>query len=241
MFLSARPVQAATRVRRSRTCAWVFLSARPVRAATLFFGQVFPSCFVSIRATRAGRDGVRWIRITASRRFYPRDPCGPRRTGKRFTSRHAAVSIRATRAGRDLRPETFTVDMDWVSIRATRAGRDPLASSGASQLTMFLSARPVRAATSRARRRRSRPCSFYPRDPCGPRHFHKGASVLATLVSIRATRAGRDIGSSVRASMRSVFLSARPVRAATLCDADANDAVIVSIRATRAGRDADTT
>ena len=147
----------------------------------------------------------------------------------------------------------------------------------------FLSARPVRAATGRCRRacgsRRSfyprDPCGprrgvrprraawrrrFYPRDPCGPRLGHRGSQRQRLRVSIRATRAGRDVwrGSNMMTMAR--FLSARPVRAATrlpvwrvrhagfyprdpcgprpLQPGSMMRATAVSIRATRAGRDA---
>ena len=55
---------------------------------------------------------------------------------------------------------------------------------------------------------------FYPRDPCGPRPLRP----LAVLTS-------------------GVFLSARPVRAATVFFISVPHDVCVSIRATRAGRD----
>src|SRR5699024_2960205 len=80
-----------------------------------------------------------------------------------------------------------------VSIRATRAGRD--FPSLILQVThvQFLSARPVRAATNAVGGGPQPGGRFYPRDPCGPRPGVRVAGVAVLLVSIRATRAGRDL------------------------------------------------
>ena len=123
--------------------------------------------------------------------FYPRDPCGPR-----------------------LDPVLGALGIEVVSIRATRAGRDALRPSSSAPVDSFLSARPVRAATRHGNRRSDHRGRFYPRDPCGPRHHREVRRPFGGVVSIRATRAGRD-GVDVRSST---------------CDN-------VSIRATRAGRD----
>ncbi len=191
---------------------------------------------VSIRAARAGRDrchsrvhkgrssfyprgpcGPRLLESghqLARTRFYPRGPCGPRPNGGHRHKATAAVSIRAARAGRD---------------RAGIYNHHPAPG--------FLSARPVRAATSlsadvvrlrsvsiRAARagRDRQPCyqalcphCFYPRGPCGPRpsRMSKKWAFLAFL-SARPVRAATVDGTAddYQAVM---FLSARPVRAAT--------------------------
>ncbi len=79
-----------------------------------------------------------------------------------------------------------------VSIRAARAGRDALRSARRPGEGVFLSARPVRAATA-------------PDD----------VVIADVLVSIRAARAGRDAGNLPAGAVLALFLSARPVRAAT--------------------------
>ena len=127
LFLSARPVRAATQSEQSRCPCKLFLSARPVRAATWF---------------RRCRMGDRWG-------FYPRDPCGPRRIHSSSLELIFSVSIRATRAGRDLFPAAMLTPLETVSIRATRAGRDRQRRGRCRYARLFLSARPVRAATSR--------------------------------------------------------------------------------------------
>ena len=168
--------------------------------------------------------------------FYPRDPCGPRRAGRPAARFQSGVSIRATRAGRDIIVALNRHQTRQVSIRATRAGRDTMSSGSTFSLKVFLSARPVRAATqdvsdyplaedvsiraTRAGRdghgaiRVLWGSGFYPRDPCGPRR-----ELLAASAAIR------------------MFLSARPVRAATISATMDRYYVLVSIRATRAGRD----
>ena len=194
MFLSARPVRAATRLRQltelavvcfyprgpcgprrtlrlpTRMAGW-FLSARPVRAATVAWTALRSITDVSIRAARAGRDCRSCPRCCWVRRFYPRGPCGPR----------------LSRAALDDRPYR-------VSIRAARAGRDRMSPAPAAWRLSFLSARPVRAAT------------------LAGLHVAQRA-----LVSIRAARAGRDMCPSCMVRSTGLFLSARPVRAATWC------------------------
>ena len=104
----------------------------------------------------------------------------------------AVVSIRATRAGRDMLAICRAAPAWSVSIRATRAGRDPTLAPRMIFERWFLSARPVRAATRHEGRANAQGTvsiratragrdevasvhlaevgSFYPRDPCGPRH-----------------------------------------------------------------------
>ncbi len=125
-------------------------------------------------------------------RFYPRDPCGPRLPDGHRLRSGERVSIRATRAGRDAA---------WLELVMGQ--------------TVFLSARPVRAATTERELCLAGLECFYPRDPCGPRHEWQYQDKNVEGVSIRATRAGRDVRLGV------VVLVA----------------IVVSIRATRAGRD----
>ncbi len=193
----------------------LFLSARPVRAATIHQGLYAPSgsCFYP-------RDpcGPRHAAAARGRRFprgfYPRDPCGPRLSSRSIC---------------------------WVRLS-------------------FLSARPVRAATPDGCDDRRGARCFYPRDPCGPRRLAIGRRRTLAPVSIRATRAGRDTRSSrptstaasfyprdpcgprhesfsSMLSSQRMFLSARPVRAATPYPPYPEPRAPVSIRATRAGRD----
>ncbi len=102
---------------------------------------------------------------------------------------------------------------------------------------LFLSARPVRAATGISRRTSASSWSFYPRGPCGPRRLAERFDAVATVfLSARPVRAatsdditnihascsfyprgpcGPRRGLSVICAQPLMFLSARPVRAAT--------------------------
>ena len=79
---------------------------------------------------------------------------------------------------------------------------------------LFLSARPVRAATPRGSGMAITPL-FLSARPVRAATSLQVAQPAAVPVSIRATRAGRDPLASVFVSPIVAFLSARPVRAAT--------------------------
>ena|GEM_PF-1290070 len=213
-FLSARPVRAATPSRPPCTSRVSFLSARPVRAATRTGRGRRSSWFVSIRAARAGRDAQHVLLRRNASCFYPRGPCGPRPVGVRQGSDRRGVSIRAARAGRDLERKEREI-----------------------QEREFLSARPVRAATTPWARAWQLTSSFYPRGPCGPRRPERPGPRRPGRVSIRAARAGRDPAAGFNALAEHPFLSARPVRAATTARSSRPSRPRVSIRAARAGRD----
>ncbi len=237
-----------------------FLSARPVRAATCFVNNNLKLKTVSIRATRAGRDvyhvseaeiltwflSARPVRaatvnaaaaVGAVPRFYPRDPCGPRPPLEgRILPRRCCFYPRdpcgprrgSSGQGRSVQP---------VSIRATRAGRDKGRVMLPNESYMFLSARPVRAATSPRCWRRHLAMMFLSARPVRAATEVLRTELIQALVSIRATRAGRDVTSPAGARSARLFLSARPVRAATHALRPAPHPSPVSIRATRAGRD----
>ncbi len=195
---------------------------------------------VSIRATRAGRDKKARAGWARQDRFYPRDPSGPRHERVVRLAVAERVSIRATRAGRDDLLEVDRVAIGGVSIRATRAGRD-LCGLAALGLRREVSIRATRAGRDPGGIVTAWSwCSFYPRDPSGPRRDTYELYMRGLYVSIRATRAGRDVfvineleplqarfyprdpsgprpGQRWGPSARTEFLSARPERAATVC------------------------
>ncbi len=170
MFLSARPVRAAT-VDALIAGHAHRVSIRAARAGRDDFAGESIRSFagVSIRAARAGRDpayrdayrrldkflSARPVRAAtrrcasgsrASTSFYPRGPCGPRRT----TS---------------VTPWRLSTFLSARPVRAATGGTGFVGSSNA----QFLSARPVRAATTTFRSVWWCSFSFYPRGPCGPR------------------------------------------------------------------------
>ncbi len=147
-------------------------------------------------------------------RFYPRDPCGPRRLryvqGRMPFEFLSARPMRAATSGASILippsssfyprdpcgPRLVWVKFDGrrniVSIRATHAGRDLWPTVPVTKRALFLSARPMRAATTSLHS--CLPCwpGFYPRDPCGPRLSARPSSASLRRISIRATHAGRD-------------------------------------------------
>ena len=78
-FQSTRPVRGATLTRAGlRPHRWQFQSTRPVRGATVKMHMPRKCFAVSIHAPRAGRDWRRLGRLSTSRCFNPRAPCGAR-------------------------------------------------------------------------------------------------------------------------------------------------------------------
>ncbi len=214
MFLSARPVRAATYARRWHLLMSEFLSARPVRAATFSrWFAMLPYPLVSIRATRAGRDFV-CLGLPA----------------------FSAVSIRATRAGRDPDITYFGAYLLCFYPRDPCGPRHERRDSGQCRRS-FYPRDPCGPRRLRWPRPTRDPACFYPRDPCGPRH-EEGRYCLNDLqfLSARPVRAATRCGNTHYPGMFP-FLSARPVRAATSCGCGFDTVDAVSIRATRAGRD----
>ena len=81
--------------------------------------------------------------------------------------------------------------------------------------TLFLSARPVRAATPSNDTTRRPEMAFLSARPVRAATWFSGIGDAFGEVSIRATRAGRDTASRSSGACAATFLSARPVRAAT--------------------------
>ena len=214
----------------------LFLSARPVRAATPGVREALAAEYVSIRATRAGRDSLdglidydefgflsaRPVRAATHDQTCPhRDACvsiRATRAGRDVDVAHrhlaVAVSIRATRAGRDGSGIRLPI-CGKVSIRATRAGRDIDLSSSVGSISAFLSARPVRAATLISEISFMPAICFYPRDPCGPRRGADHAARRPDRSFYPRDPCGPRLAMDSATRFEHEFLSARPVRAAT--------------------------
>ncbi len=192
-------------------------------------------------------------------RFYPRDPCGPRLAGQVVLDVADRVSIRATRAGRD------GDNADAAAFQCSFYPRDPcgprhLSASSVRPCRGFYPRDPCGPRRSSCCSCSDCHCRFYPRDPCGPRHHrplvprrHPGrfyprdpcgprpgglsGQPAARLVSIRATRAGRDRLPGFRQCLPRSFYPRDPCGPRHLPVYRAFGADGVSIRATRAGRD----
>ena len=117
-----------------------FLSTYPVRGTTRWRGRRCPPVV----------------------HFYPRTPCGVRRTGTGRTARNSGISIHVPRAGYDM-----------PSGKATLA------------MSLFLSTYPVRGTTARDVALMMSLLNFYPRTPCGVRQrrllrLERGVVFLST-------------------------------------------------------------
>jgi len=257
-FQSTRPVRDAT------TCRATALVWRPCFNPRVPCGTrlQWPQpgalvLFVSIHASRAGRDRGRAESLGSGTSFNPRVPCGTRRVDKCYSLTPRVVSIHASRAGRDSGPSRPWTWARWVSIHASRAGRDKR------ELDRIWE-RQVSIHASRAGRdlegvydnwlfsvsiHASRAGRDEARDDLGHRQ----------VVSIHASRAGRDIAARGGKPLRPcfnprvpcgtrrgsrphrpgdvMFQSTRPVRDATPRARRSTLRTQVSIHASRAGRD----
>ena len=215
---------------------------------------------VSIHASRAGRDPTQNCIEKAKERFNPRVPCGTRpRDEGAFKKLDEFQSTRPVRDATFL--GCFTFQNAKVSIHASRAGRDFPCRYQPYKL-LFQSTRPVRDATHQFDVPGRDNARFNPRVPCGTRRDWTPEDYAGWLVSIHASRAGRDprirrttaIGEvSIHASRAGrdgqgwrpgktgiLFQSTRPVRDATHCLSQFFRDLRVSIHASRAGRDSAT-
>ena len=127
---------------------YIFLSTLSLRRATAPFPRLSSATLflstLSLRRATSYQLNCCWSHMD----FYPRSPCGERRIIAVGVGVAAAISIHALLAESDTAP--------------TRARRPA---------TAFLSTLSLRRATKCFKRRTRRCCDFYPRSPCGERHF----------------------------------------------------------------------
>ena len=213
-FLSTPPSRVATltflRMLRRQS---KFLSTPPSRVATEISVIAAVQRRVSIHATLAGGDGLRWGAPAGSPRFYPRHPRGWRRS-RRYrrlrlkgflstppsrvaTSSTAArshivqVSIHATLAGGDIVEfSIMRIDKAFLSTPPPRVATPGLGYP--QQTAEFLSTPPPRVATRDRGNARLRRYCFYPRHPRGWRRVGFDGIRRGSFVSIHATLAGGD-------------------------------------------------
>ncbi len=132
---------------RSSLVSYIFLSTLPVRGATQSNISRAPSyrAFLSTLPVR-GATGGSWSRKREPTNFYPRSPCGERRTNNYSSSNYAVflstlpvrgataktllliviviISIHAPRAGSDQFNKAIDGETAVISIHAPRAGSD---------------------------------------------------------------------------------------------------------------------
>ena len=146
---------------------------------------------VSIHATLAGGDARLGRCMLTSVCFYPRHPRGWRLSSALPSGTASGFYPRHPRG--------------WRQTSFGLAAPTPL----------FLSTPPSRVATWRYNLFADRDSGFYPRHPRGWRLQNRVVETLNAYVSIHATLAGGDSGSSQRTYRQKEFLSTPPSRVAT--------------------------
>ena len=100
-FQSTRPMRDATNKRNAVPVEGIFQSTRPMRDATMALVRLGPTSVISIHASHAGRDKIKYEDIVVSK-----------------------ISIHASHAGRDPKGKAIYKDLPDISIHASHAGRD---------------------------------------------------------------------------------------------------------------------
>ena len=215
IFLSTLSLRRATSGYSARMeSAARFLSTLSLRRATIHLCHVALTTAISIHALLAESDLLLLGAIRPRLYFYPRSPCGERRsTARNGTARRRFLSTLS------LRRATFerTCLAKWlqISIHALLAESDPVLDALPIAYFVFLSTLSLRRATSLVaasashhsiflstlslRRATSLPCTvkfaalnFYPRSPCGERRAYFISKGGHTWISIHALLAESD-------------------------------------------------
>ena len=132
-----------------------FLSTLSLRRATLRVVDGSKSSIISIHALLAESDRYSFRYSTSCWYFYPRSPCGERRKKKSSIAAIFTISIHALLAESDADIITALFSPVHISIHALLAESD------------WYSSRIIMLVLGH----------FYPRSPCGERHYFCGAAV----------------------------------------------------------------
>ena len=146
-FLSTLSLRRATRWTSSKTSRQIFLSTLSLRRATMTDGSICFDSKISIHALLAESDYCQDKGQCATRYFYPRSPCGERRTAR-----------------------TQKAPSRGISIHALLAESDSIPFIRSSAVCIFLSTLSLRRATIISPHSTPDNSNFYPRSPCGERH-----------------------------------------------------------------------
>ena len=147
-----------------------FLSTLSLRRATQCPPYHGDSLQISIHALLAESDNANDRAHGCRVDFYPRSPCGERLMHFLGNIRRLLISIHALLAESDS-VAALRQAVSAISIHALLAESDPLSSAMSCFAFLFLSTLSLRRATQPARRRIPDRSHFYPRSPCGERHF----------------------------------------------------------------------
>ena len=148
---------------------------------------------ISIHALLAESDpAVSAVKAIISAYFYPRSPCGERQIDPNEISASLSISIHALLAESDYTPEHLL-----------------------HSLLSFLSTLSLRRATVPVAPWHRDAAYFYPRSPCGERHFGIKADEETLGISIHALLAESDLVTVALSSAVLTFLSTLSLRRAT--------------------------
>ena len=149
--------------------------------------------YISIHALLAESDAAYGYIWPAYLHFYPRSPCGERRCYLDNIEITQAISIHALLAesdnGQNLVPSSQKSFLSTLSLRRATSIAGLITSKG----TKFLSTLSLRRATPVSELRVTSNVHFYPRSPCGERHYFSGVMRQNPGISIHALLAESDL------------------------------------------------
>ena len=170
----------------------VFLSTLSLRRATEANFSGFYWWVISIHALLAESDIDTTKLLRMCHNFYPRSPCGERRSARPEIRRRDAISIHALLAESDRDKCYHPRASQEISIHALLAESDLNQSRTSGLKFLFLSTLSLRRATIRIDKCSRVAKYFYPRSPCGERQSAKVGVGAGWVISIHALLAESD-------------------------------------------------
>ena len=146
--------------------------------------------FLSTLSLRRATAGVNSM-LTLIQNFYPRSPCGERRSKRINRNIANSISIHALLAESDHAPSQHPCPHN-ISIHALLAESDTNRDVAKRTTDIFLSTLSLRRATIRKRQIIPVIEDFYPRSPCGERPFNICVHHTTKNISIHALLAESD-------------------------------------------------
>ena len=178
-------------------------------------GRLHSCADISIHALLAESDPERPCRTFRPANFYPRSPCGERRTTQRWLKYIRTISIHALLAESDTALGTTINHL--LGFLSTLSLRRATQRRRLHCLRMGISIHALLAESDRPTLRPSwSGWYFYPRSPCGERPVVAGRLPRRVGISIHALLAESDIASNFEHTEPSGFLSTLSLRRATL-------------------------
>ena len=141
------------------------------------------------------------------RYFYPRSPCGERPVKLFRQNFECFISIHALLAESDWLRCWQLATRD-ISIHALLAESDCIMTITTCTVSKFLSTLSLRRATHANLGRHRGDNDFYPRSPCGERHYVCQSPCCGWLISIHALLAESDLSGSTKPRARRISIHA---------------------------------